>query len=183
MTQRLNITVGTAGHVDHGKTSLVMNLTGCDTDFLKEEKERGMSIDLGYAPFLFDQFEVGIVDVPGHENFIRTMVAGVTGIDCVAFVVAADDGVMPQTREHLDILSLLGVQNGLIIMTKTDRVTADRLLEAEHQIRAQVRGTFLESSVIVPVSNVTGEGLGDLRNHFAQINQCHLTYVWFFLKL
>ncbi|MEI6034140.1 MAG: selenocysteine-specific translation elongation factor [Verrucomicrobiae bacterium] len=169
MAERLNITVGTAGHVDHGKTALVMNLTGCDTDFLKEEKERGMSIDLGYAPFFFKEFEVGIVDVPGHENFIRTMVAGVTGIDAVMFVVAADDGVMPQTREHLDILSLLGVRAGLIVMTKTDRVTPDRVLEASQQIRDQVRGTFLESSVIVPASNVTGDGLGDLREHLARI--------------
>ena len=169
MSESLNITVGTAGHVDHGKTSLVKNLTGCDTDFLKEEKERGMSIDLGYAPFLFGQFEVGIVDVPGHENFIRTMVAGVTGIDCVLFVVAADDGVMPQTREHLDILSLLGVRNGLIAMTKADRVTPARLVEAEHQIRAQVRGTFLGDSAIVPVSNVTGEGLSNLVEQLARI--------------
>lgn len=169
MTERLNITVGTAGHVDHGKTALVMNLTGCDTDSLKEEKERGMSIDLGYAPFFFQDFEVGIVDVPGHENFVRTMVAGVTGIDCVVFVVAADDGVMPQTREHLDILSLLGVQNGLIVMTKIDRVTPERLLEAEHQIRAQVRGTFLENSAMVPVSNITGEGFDSLREQLARI--------------
>ncbi|MEI8387825.1 MAG: selenocysteine-specific translation elongation factor [Verrucomicrobiota bacterium] len=169
MTERLNITVGTAGHVDHGKTALVLNLTGCDTDSLKEEKERGMSIDLGYAPFFSEEFEVGIVDVPGHENFIRTMVAGVTGIDCVLFVVAADDGVMPQTREHLDILSLLGVRNGLIAMTKIDRVTPDRLLEAEYQIRAQVRGTFLEDSAILPVSNITGEGFDGLREHLAQI--------------
>jgi len=169
MAERLNITVGTAGHVDHGKTALVMNLTGCDTDSLKEEKERGMSIDLGYAPFFFKEFEVGIVDVPGHENFIRTMVAGVTGIDGVVFVVAADDGVMPQTREHLDILSLLGVRAGLIVMTKTDRVSPDRVLEAGQQIRDQVRGTFLEDSVMVPVSNVTGDGLGDLREHLARI--------------
>jgi selenocysteine-specific elongation factor len=169
MAERLNITVGTAGHVDHGKTMLVMNLTGCDTDSLKEEKERGMSIDLGYAPFRFHDSEVGIVDVPGHENFVRTMVAGVTGIDCVVFVVAADDGVMPQTREHLDILSLLGVRHGLTVLTKIDRVTPERLFEAEHQIRAQIRGTFLENSAMVPLSNVTGEGFESLRAHLARI--------------
>ena len=169
MSERINLTIGTAGHVDHGKTSLVRNLTGCDTDFLKEEKERGMSIDLGYAPFCFRDFEAGIVDVPGHENFIRTMVAGATGIDCVLFVVAADDGVMPQTREHLDILSLLGLRHGLIAMTKADRVSPDRLLEAEHQIRAQVEGTFLAGSPIVPVSNVSGDGLLDLCERLGEI--------------
>lgn len=169
MAERLNITLGTAGHVDHGKTSLVKNLTGCDTDFLKEEKERGMSIDLGYAPLFFQQYEVGIVDVPGHESFIRTMVAGSTGMDCVLFVVAADDGVMPQTREHLDILSLLGLQNGLIAMTKADRVPPARLQEAEEQIRAQVQGTFLAGSPIVPVSNVTGEGLSTLVEELGRI--------------
>jgi len=165
----LNLTVGTAGHVDHGKTSLVRNLTGCDTDSLKEEKERGMSIDLGFAPFAHRGLEVGIVDVPGHESFIRTMVAGATGIYCVLFVVAADDGVMPQTREHLDILALLGLRNGLIAMTKSDRVSPERLQEAEQQIRAQVAGTFLAGAPIVPVSNITGDGLLDLRERLAEI--------------
>src|SRR5512136_2332368 len=103
---QINITLGTAGHIDHGKTALVKCLTGCDTDTLKIEKERGMSIELGFAPCRIADLEVGIVDVPGHENFVKTMVAGATGIDGVIFVIAADDGIMPQTREHLDILSL-----------------------------------------------------------------------------
>ena len=117
-TSRVNITLGTAGHIDHGKTALIKLLTGCDTDFLKEEKERGMSIELGFAPCTIADLEVGIVDVPGHEHFIKTMVAGATGIDGVIFVIAADDGVMPQTREHLDILTLLGVQHGVVALTK-----------------------------------------------------------------
>ena len=117
-----NITLGTAGHIDHGKTALVLNLTGCETDRLKEEKERGMSIELGFAPWKVGDLEVGIVDVPGHENFVKTMVAGATGIDAVIFVIAADDGIMPQTREHLDILSLLGVRHGVVVLTKVDKV-------------------------------------------------------------
>ena len=121
----LNITLGTAGHIDHGKTALVKSLTGCETDRLKEEKERGMSIDLGYAPCRIADLEVGIVDVPGHENFIKTMVAGACGMDGVILVVAADDGIMPQTREHLDILTLLGLRHGLVALTKIDRVDAD----------------------------------------------------------
>ena len=122
----LNITLGTAGHIDHGKTALVKALTGCETDRLKEEKERGMSIDLGFAPCRIADLEVGIVDVPGHENFIKTMVAGASGMDGVILVVAADDGIMPQTREHLDILTLLGVRHGLVALTKIDRVDAER---------------------------------------------------------
>ena len=117
-----NITLGTAGHIDHGKTALIKCLTGCDTDSLKAEKERGMSIDLGFAPCMVSELEVGIVDVPGHENFIKTMVAGASGIDGVIFVIAADDGVMPQTREHLDILTMLGVENGIVALTKVDCV-------------------------------------------------------------
>ena len=117
-----NLTLGTAGHIDHGKTALIKFLTGCDTDRLKAEKERGMTIDLGYAPCTLGDRLVGIVDVPGHEGFIKTMVAGASGMDGVIFVVAADDGVMPQTREHLDILTLLGVRHGIVALTKIDRV-------------------------------------------------------------
>lgn len=154
----MNITLGTAGHIDHGKTALIKALTGCETDRLKEEKERGMSIDLGYAPCTIADLEVGIVDVPGHENFIKTMVAGASGIDGVILVVAADDGVMPQTREHLDIISLLGVRHGLVAMTKIDRVDADRRREVAAQLAGYLRGTFLEDKPILPVSNITGEG-------------------------
>ena len=123
----INITLGTAGHIDHGKTALVKCLTGCDTDRLKIEKERGMSIELGFAPCIISGMEVGIVDVPGHEDFIKTMVAGATGIDAVILVIAADDGVMPQTREHLDILTLLGVEFGIVALTKSDCVTDERI--------------------------------------------------------
>ena len=125
----LNVTLGTAGHVDHGKTLLVQSLTGCNTDRLKEEKERGMSIDLGYASCRLRDLEVGIVDVPGHESFVKTMVAGACGMDGVILVVAADDGIMPQTREHLDILTLLGLRHGLVALTKIDRVQEGRRQE------------------------------------------------------
>ena len=114
--------IGTAGHIDHGKTSLVRSLTGTETDRLKEEKERGITIDLGFAKFNFDEINAGIVDVPGHERFVKNMLAGIGGIDLVMLVIAADEGVMPQTREHLSICELLGVKNGLIVITKSDLV-------------------------------------------------------------
>jgi selenocysteine-specific elongation factor len=159
MTAKLiNITIGTAGHIDHGKTALVKCLTGCDTDRLKAEKERGMSIDLGFAPCKLADMEVGIVDVPGHENFIKTMVAGAAGMDAVVLVVAADDGVMPQTREHLDILTLLGVEHGMVALTKIDRVAPDRVEAARAQTAELLRGTFLDGAPIRPVSSVTLEG-------------------------
>jgi selenocysteine-specific elongation factor len=157
-TSQINITLGTAGHIDHGKTALIKLLTGCDTDHLKIEKERGMSIELGFAPCTISDMEIGIVDVPGHENFIKTMVAGATGIDGVIFVIAADDGVMPQTREHLDILTLLGLKHGIVALTKVDCVGPDRLETVTTEIREFLSGTFLEDSLILPVSSVTGEG-------------------------
>ena len=156
--EQINVTLGTAGHIDHGKTALVKLLTGCETDRLKEEKERGMSIDLGFAPCKIADLEVGIVDVPGHENFIKTMVAGATGMDAVLLVVAADDGVMPQTREHLDILTLLGVKRGFVALTKIDRVDDDHRELVIELTRDFLRGTFLEDAPICPISSVTGEG-------------------------
>ncbi len=156
--EQVNVTLGTAGHIDHGKTALVKLLTGCDTDRLKEEKERGMSIELGFAPCKIADLEVGIVDVPGHENFIKTMVAGATGMDAVMLVVAADDGVMPQTREHLDILTLLGVQRGFIALTKIDRVDDEHREFVLEHTREFLRGTFLEGAPICPISSVTGAG-------------------------
>ena len=156
--EQINVTLGTAGHIDHGKTALVKLLTGCDTDRLKEEKERGMSIDLGFAPCKIADLEVGLVDVPGHENFIKTMVAGATGMDAVLLVVAADDGVMPQTREHLDILTLLGVQRGFVALTKIDRVDEEHRELVTELTRDFLRGTFLENAPICPVSSITGEG-------------------------
>src|SRR5271165_6500404 len=154
----LNVTLGTAGHVDHGKTALVQSLTGCNTDRLKEEKERGMSIDLGYAPCRIRDLEVGIVDVPGHENFIKTMVAGACGMDGVILVVAADDGIMPQTREHLDILTLLGLRHGLVALTKIDRVDDSRRQQVLADLCGLLEGTFLEGTPILPFSNITYEG-------------------------
>jgi selenocysteine-specific elongation factor len=159
-TAQKNITLGTAGHIDHGKTALIKLLTGCDTDHLKAEKERGMSIDLGFAPCTVSGLEVGIVDVPGHENFIKTMVAGATGIDGVIFVIAADDGVMPQTREHFDILTLLGVKYGIVALTKVDIVEPERVTKVTAEIRDFLAGTFLQDAPILPVSSITGEGFG-----------------------
>jgi selenocysteine-specific elongation factor len=153
-----NITLGTAGHIDHGKTALIKFLTGCDTDRLRAEKERGMSIDLGFAPCTLGGLQVGIVDVPGHENFIKTMVAGAAAMDGVIFVVAADDGVMPQTREHLEILTLLGVRHGVIALTKIDRVEPDYLELAREEVADYLRGTFLDGAPILGMNNLTGEG-------------------------
>jgi selenocysteine-specific elongation factor len=156
--------IGTAGHIDHGKTSLVKALTGQDTDRLKEEKERGISIELGFAHLdLPDGSQAGVVDVPGHERFIRHMLAGAHGIDLVLFTVAADDGVMPQTEEHLDIVHLLGVKRAIFVITKADLVAGARIREVEEEIRALTAGTALEASVVVPFSFVTGEGLEPLR--------------------
>ncbi len=157
--EQINVTLGTAGHIDHGKTCLIKCLTGCETDRLKEEKQRGMSIDLGFAPCQIAGIEVGIVDVPGHENFVKTMVAGASGMDGVILVVAADDGVMPQTREHLEILTLLGIRHGIIALTKIDRVESEVLEIVQTELREYLTGTFLADAPILPVSNVTGEGL------------------------
>jgi len=158
--------VGTAGHIDHGKTSLVKALTGVDTDRLKEEKARGISIELGYAyqPVDGRPAEIlGFVDVPGHERFVDHMVAGATGIDFVLLVVAADDGPMPQTVEHLDIVRVLGVDRGAVAMTKIDRCDPARASAAEREIRALLAATALGDAPIYPVSSVTGEGLAALR--------------------
>lgn len=155
---QINITLGTAGHIDHGKTALIKLLTGCETDRLKQEKERGMSIELGFAPCRMGDLEVGIVDVPGHENFVKTMVAGATGIDGVIFVVAADDGIMPQTREHLDILTLLGVGHGMVALTKIDIVAPERVETVKAELERFLRGTFLEEAPICPMSAITGTG-------------------------
>jgi selenocysteine-specific elongation factor len=158
--------IGTAGHIDHGKTSIVKALTGVDTDRLKEEKARGITIDLGFAyQALPDGNVLGFVDVPGHEKLIRNMLAGATGIDHVLFVVAADDGPMPQTREHLAILDLLGVGRGVVALTKCDLVSAARLAEAEAEVRALLRGSALAGAEVIAVSSVTGAGIDALRAH------------------
>ncbi|HWO43017.1 MAG TPA: selenocysteine-specific translation elongation factor [Candidatus Eisenbacteria bacterium] len=156
--------IGTAGHIDHGKTSLVKALTGQDTDRLKEEKERGISIDLGFAHFdLPDGTQAGVVDVPGHERFIRNMLAGAHGIDLVLFTVAADDGVMPQTEEHLDIVHLLGVRMAIFVITKADLVDQARIAEVEEEIKILTLGTLLENAPIVSVSSATGAGVAELK--------------------
>jgi selenocysteine-specific elongation factor len=158
--------VGTAGHIDHGKTSLVKALTGVDTDRLKEEKARGISIELGYAYVPLPSGQVlGFVDVPGHERFVDHMVAGATGIDFVLLVVAADDGVMPQTVEHLDIVRLLDVSEGAVVLTKIDRADAARRTAVEREIRALLAATPLAQAPMFGVSNVTGEGLDELRTY------------------
>lgn len=164
------IVIGTAGHIDHGKSTLVRALTGIDPDRLEEEKARGMTIDLGFANFaLPDGRRVGIVDVPGHERFIKNMVAGASGIDVVMLVVAADDAVMPQTREHLAIMELLGVERGLVALTKIDLVEPEMVELAEEDVREAVRGTFLEDAPLVRVSGVTGQGLDELRNELSTL--------------
>jgi selenocysteine-specific elongation factor len=157
------IIVGTAGHVDHGKSSLVRRLTGIDPDRLQEEKERGLTIDLGFAPLhLPNGTLVGIVDVPGHEKFLKNMVAGATSIDFALLVVAADDGVMPQTLEHLDVLNLLGVKKGMVLLTKIDLVDEELLELAELQIREAAEGTCFEDAPVLKVSSVTMEGIPEL---------------------
>ncbi|OYX14273.1 MAG: selenocysteine-specific translation elongation factor, partial [Rhizobiales bacterium 32-66-8] len=156
--------IGTAGHIDHGKTSLVRALTGVDTDRLKEEKARGISIDLGFAYLPQGGGEtLGFIDVPGHERFVHTMLAGASGIDFVLLVVAADDGLMPQTREHLAIVDLLGVKQGLVALTKTDLVDAERLVEVSNDIAMALHGTGLSDAPVLPVSTLTGTGVDAVR--------------------
>jgi len=168
-SQVIHAIVGTAGHIDHGKTALIRALTGQETDRLKEEQERGISIDLGFAYFsLPDGTRAGIVDVPGHERFIRNMLAGAHGIDLVLFTVAADDGVMPQSEEHLDILHLLGVGRGIFVITKADLADEKRLNEVREEIGLLADGTVLEGSPIIPVSSLSGAGLDELRAEMAR---------------
>ncbi|MFN4180373.1 MAG: selenocysteine-specific translation elongation factor, partial [Armatimonadota bacterium] len=158
-----HIIVGTAGHVDHGKTALIRALTGIETDRHPEERERGMSIDLGFAHLTLPSGVVaGIVDVPGHERFVHNMLAGASEVDMVLFVVAADEGVMPQTVEHLQILQLLNAKRGIIVITKRDLVDDDWLALVREDIAEKVKGTFLEGAPMVAVSSVTGEGLDEL---------------------
>ncbi|MGA8346169.1 MAG: GTP-binding protein, partial [Candidatus Sulfotelmatobacter sp.] len=165
-----SIIVGTAGHIDHGKTALVKALTGIDADRLEEEKRRGITIDLGFAHMDLpgakgEPLHIGFVDVPGHERFVRNMLAGVGGIDLVLLVIAADESIKPQTREHFDILQLLGVQRGITVLTKSDAVDAETLDVVRLEVEEFLRGTFLEppKSPIVAVSSLTGAGLEDLK--------------------
>lgn len=158
-----NIIIGTAGHIDHGKTTLIKALTGRDTDRLKEEQKRGISIELGFTYFdLPDGRRAGIIDVPGHERFIKNMLAGVGGIDLVLLVIAADEGIMPQTVEHMHILDLIRVKNGIIVLTKVDTVDKEWLEMVTDEIKEKMRDTFLEGAPIIPVSSTTGTGIDNL---------------------
>ena len=159
-----NIIVGTAGHIDHGKTALVKALTGIDADRLEEEKRRGITIDIGFAHLqLTPELRLGFVDVPGHERFVKNMLAGVGGIDLVLFVVAADESIKPQTREHFDICRLLGIPRGIVVLTKADLVDRDILELVRLEMEEFVAGSFLEGAAVVPVSSTTGAGMDDLR--------------------
>jgi selenocysteine-specific elongation factor len=156
--------LGTAGHIDHGKTALVRALTGVDTDRLPEEKRRGITIDLGFAPLRLDGIDtIGVIDVPGHEAFVRTMVAGATGVDLALLVIAADEGVMPQTREHLAILRLLGVRAGVVALTKADLVEEEWLALVRDDVRVALVGSSLDDAEVVAVSALSGAGIDDLR--------------------
>ncbi len=158
-----HVILGTAGHIDHGKTALVKALTGVDTDRLKEEKERGITIELGFTFLdLPSGIRLGIIDVPGHEKFVKHMVAGVWGIDLVALIIASDEGVMPQTREHLDICRLLRVKKGLVILTKIDLVDRELLELVKEEVTEVIKDTFLKEAPILPVSSLTGEGIPEL---------------------
>ena len=160
-----NIIIGTAGHIDHGKTTLIKALTGYDADRLKEEKERGITIDLGFSFFeLSNGDKVGIIDVPGHEKFLNNMLSGVVGMDFILFVVAADEGVMPQTVEHLNILNLVGIKNGIIVITKKDMVDEEMLELVVDDIKENFSNTFLENAPVVEVSSKTGDGIDKLKS-------------------
>ncbi len=161
--------VGTAGHIDHGKSALVKALTGVDPDRLKEEQLRGITIDLGFAHLESDGLQIGFVDVPGHEKFVKNMLAGVGGIDCVLLVVAADESIMPQTREHFDICRLLGISRGIVVITKTDLADPDILELVREEITETVRGSFLEHAEILPVSSKTGEGIEELKQALRRV--------------
>ena len=163
--------IGTAGHIDHGKSALVRALTGTDPDRLPEEKRRGITIDLGFADLQLDDLKLGFVDVPGHERFIKNMLAGAHGIDLLALVIAADEGVMPQTREHFAICRLLGVRNGLVVITKKDLVEDEMLPLVEEEARALVAGSFLEGAPILAVSSKTGAGLAELKTQLVEIGK------------
>ena len=166
-----NIIIGTAGHVDHGKTRLIKALSGIDTDRLEEEKKRGITIELGFAHIPNDAgYNIGVIDVPGHEKFIKNMLAGIGGIDFVLFVVAADEGIMPQTREHFEILKALGIDDGIIAITKTDMVDEEWLEMLLEEVDDYFKGSFLEGKPVIPVSSATGENVELLREEI--IKKC-----------
>jgi selenocysteine-specific elongation factor len=169
-----SIIVGTAGHIDHGKTALVKALTGIDADRLEEEKRRGITIDLGFAHLELnapsgEKLRLGFIDVPGHERFVRNMLAGVGGIDLVLLVIAADEGIKPQTREHFDICRLLSIQRGITVLTKSDLVDKDTLDVVRLEVEDFLRGSFLQSAPIVPVSSLKGTGIEELKRELMRL--------------
>src|SRR6476620_7947512 len=165
-----NIIVGTAGHIDHGKTARVKARAGIDADRLEEEKRRGITIDIGFAHLqLTPELRLGFVDVPGHERFVKNMLAGVGGIDLLLFVVAADESIKPQTREHFDICRLLKIPRGIIVLTKADLVDQELLGLVRLEVEEMATGSFLEGAPVVPVSSVTGAGLDLLRTEMERI--------------
>ena len=165
-----NIIIGTAGHIDHGKTTLIKALTGRNTDRWEEEQRRGITIDLGFTYFdLPGGDRAGIIDVPGHEKFINNMVAGVVGMDLVLLVIAADEGIMPQTREHMDILHLLGIEKSIIVLNKCDLVDEEWMELVEEEVREELEGTFLEDAPVAKVSAASGEGLSELIGMIARM--------------
>ena len=166
-----HVIVGTAGHIDHGKTALVKALTGVDADRLKEEKQRGITIDIGFADLALDDLRIGFVDVPGHERFVKNMLAGAHGLDLVMLVVAADESIMPQTREHFDICRLLNIKSGLVALTKSDMVDSELLELARAEVEDFVSGSFLEGAPIIPVSSRTGEGVEQLKIALALLSE------------
>ncbi|MGB6127614.1 MAG: selenocysteine-specific translation elongation factor [Psychrilyobacter sp.] len=165
----MSIVIGTAGHIDHGKTTLIKNLTGVDTDRLPEEKKRGISIDLGFSYLNLEEEKVGIIDVPGHEKFVKNMMAGATGIDIVMLVVAADDGIMPQTREHFDIVRLLGIHHGVIVITKCDKASKERVLEVRHEIEEELGGSFLNGAPMIETSIDNPGSYQDVKNSLNEL--------------
>ena len=166
----MNVIVGTAGHIDHGKTALVKAMTGIDADRLPEEKRRGITVDLGFAEMSVGEAHFGFVDVPGHERFVKNMLAGASGIDLVILVIAANEGVMPQTREHFDICRLLGIKNGIIALTKIDLVDAETIELAKLDVADLVASSFLENAPVLPVSTKTGDGIDRLRESLVEIS-------------
>src|SRR3954452_9201666 len=159
----MDIIVGTAGHIDHGKTALVKALTGVDADRLPDEKRRGITIDLGFAEMTEGDMHFGFVDVPGHERFVRNMLAGASGVDLVLLIVAADEGVMPQTREHFEICRLLDIKTGIVALTKSDLVDDETLALARLDVIELIKRSFLDAADIIPVSSKTGDGIASLR--------------------
>src|SRR5688572_12615775 len=164
-----DLILGTAGHIDHGKTSLVKALTGIDCDRLPEEKARGITIDIGFATLDLGEYRLGIVDVPGHERFIKNMLAGATGVDLAVLVIAADDSIIPQTREHLEILKLLGLRHGVIALTKCDLVDETTVEVVELEIRDLVQGSFLAEAPILRTSAHTGMGIAELKQAITDV--------------